>query len=97
MYTLRHVYKDGTQTNSLIGNEYTLVMRFESHNEFNNIFKEFYGHFHVADGDETSNNTSMDCIGFLVTSKETIPINKSTDSYIMTEGGKTFQRIWKTN
>lgn len=94
MYTLRTIDKDGLQQNTAIGNEYLYADRYMNGQAFREAFMRLFGVPHVADLDESANDTSKNCVGILTTSDGVLrPIWRFHDVYVMTESGQTFSRL----
>ena len=91
MYTLRKVKRKET-INHYLGKDYVYVDRFSNEDSFrkhyNNVFKEN----HEANLDYSSTESSKNVLGFLITDI-IYPIYKDESAYIMTENGKTFERL----
>jgi hypothetical protein len=93
MYTLRTVTESNKQINQLIGDLYSVIDRHVNYDEFSDVFFDCFGVKHVADLDETSNEFTKSCHGFLEHKGEYIPLYFKNNYYIMTESGKTFSNL----
>lgn len=98
MYTLRTINdgKNGAVLNQKLGDCYTEVNRFEHPERFRELFKKVFNKNHVADLDSTSDTDTQQTIGFIISANyNIIPINQGLANYIMTESGRTFERVNK--
>lgn len=93
MYTLRTITPDNVVTNISLGKVYSTNCRFTSRESFENFYKELFGEYHVADLDETSTESSRNCKMIIKTLDGLYPIYNTNESYIMTEGGQTFEKL----
>jgi hypothetical protein len=96
MYTLRTLddSKDGSVFNQALGQCYTEVNRFEHPERFRELFKQVFNKNHVADLDTTSDSDTQQTIGFIISADDNvIPINQGLNNYIMTDSGRTFERV----
>ena len=99
MYTLRTINdgQDGEVTNQALGQTYKTVGRLDHPKKFRVLFNQVFNKNHVADADPSSDSDTAQTIGFVITEKGSpIPINQGEINYIMTESGRTFERINKT-
>lgn len=84
MYTLRTVFKDGTEGNTSLGNHYNFISKLNAPQNYSetseNVFK----------GQEPEK-----CYAFIVTEggKEILPLYKGHYYFIMTDSGKTFSNL----
>lgn len=93
MYTLRKVIEKN-QWNKLIGDEYSLIERDVDYEEFQLVFKTFFGKNNVADLDSESDRFTKETYAFIVLPiVEPIPLYKGHYNYIMTDSGKTFSNL----
>lgn len=94
MYTLRKII-DGIQSNQSIGEEYQFIDREVNYSEFQKTYKVLFEKEHVADLDESSDNFSANCYGFIICNggSKIIPLYKKQWNYIMTESGNTFSNL----
>lgn len=95
MYTLRKVNALGVCMNISLGDSYTQIQRFEAYEEFCKTFKSYFGKDHVADLDDTSDADTKNCLQFIVGKDGAfvVPIMNTQTCFIMTESGKTFERL----
>lgn len=94
MFILRTIQDSGVAINTELGDEYLVIQRFVHPELFKAQFEEYYGKNHVADLDESSDETTKRCAGFIHNSKsEVLPLLKQYQYFIMTESGKTFEKI----
>jgi hypothetical protein len=93
MFYLRRITSRGTVINQTLGDGYTMVSRFPNGEEFNQLFKAYFNRDHVADLDETADFDTKNVIAFVSTSFATYPIYQTEQVYIMTDSGKTFERL----
>lgn len=85
MYTLRTIFQTKIERNNYLGNNYEIikkenVLEFEFH--FNDLFK----------GDEELNDKE-NVFAFIITPKISIPLYKTSKYYIVSENGKTYQKL----
>lgn len=93
MYSLRMIEPNGLQQNTLLGKEYMYADRFVNGGQaFREKFLNVFGINHVADLDVDANDTTKNCVGFVITDGVTIPVWKTVDTFIMI-GGETFTRL----
>lgn len=81
MFILRIVFNSGVTHNQVLGNHYQII-RPENEKDFNHLLKK------ACHKDET--------IGFILhgaNESESWPIYENHKYYIMTESGKTFERV----
>jgi hypothetical protein len=95
MFALRKVFKDHTQINLNLGNEYSLIERDSTYDKFSETFKIEFDSDHVADLDEESTEFTKNCYAFVINEggKVAHPLYKNQFNYIMTESGKTFSNL----
>lgn len=93
MYTLRIVHEDGTQVNLSLGDVYKVVCRHTSYDYFCELFEKLFQRNHIADLDTESDLDTINCKIIIETSDDLIAVYKFNENYIMTEGGKTFDRL----
>ena len=94
MFILRTIQASGVAINTELGEQYLVIQRFVHPELFRTQFEEYYGKNHVADLDEKSDDTTKGCVGFIHNSEsEVLPLLKHDQYYIMTESGKTFEKI----
>jgi len=94
MFILRQIAENGTETNSPIGDEYTLIQEITSPEEFEEIFNRVLGR--PTNMEKSDDPRGADKIyGFLEIgySENTIPLYYTDVNYIMTEEGKTFANV----
>jgi len=53
MYTLR-TFTENSEVNNWLGSQYEVIMREQSYDRFQELFKEYFEKDHVADLDPTS-------------------------------------------
>lgn len=92
MFILRRVQPNGVQQNITLGNQYTIVGRHESYEEFCKWFQNVFYYPHTADLDDKSDENTRYCCMFIL-GLNPIPIYYNDTVYIMTESGSTFTRI----
>lgn len=93
MYTLR-TFTEDSEVNNWLGNHYEVVMREQSYERFQNLFRNFFEKDHVADLDPTATEITQRCYAFVINEKEQpLPVYKGQKNYIVTVGGKTFSNI----
>lgn len=89
MFALRTIFKDGTQSNTDLGKHYLFVGKFESQEQFDITFYEFY---EVEDIDKELYNSVYAFVigegGRLV-----IPLYDDSHNYIMSDNGRTFANL----
>jgi hypothetical protein len=95
MFALRKVFKDHTQINLNLGNEYSLVERDSNYDKFSETFLIEFASGHVADLDEETTEFTINCYAFVIGEggKTIHPLYKNQFNYIMTESGKTFSNL----
>jgi len=93
MFYLRTIDENGVQFNTTIGEEYELIHRYESPEEFRETFGEYFGYPHVADEDDNANFFTREIYAFLSNDGRKWPLFKDKKVYIMTAGGSTFSNI----
>ena len=91
MYTLREVSENQVH-NTWLGDCYTAISRFYNKDDFRHYFKSHFEKDHFADLDEESDHNTKNVIAFVI-SDIIIPIYGDRTYYIMTESGKTFEKI----
>ena len=80
--------------NEIIGKSYQIINRFVDYEEFQKLFKQVFGFEHVADNDETANETTKNVNNILITEMgEQRPLYSNSEYYVMTENGSTFERV----
>ncbi len=94
-FILRKVYKDHTENNTILGDNYSFVHREYNYDEFNKAFEACFEKNHVADDDTTSDNFTKNTYAFILSKDGSVitPLYKKQGNYIMTEGGKTFANL----
>ena len=95
MYTLRTINegKEGAVFNQALGTCYTEVNRFEHPERFGELFEKVFNKRHLVDTDDKDVHNT---IGFIISADDNIiPINQEFANYIMTESGRTFERVNK--
>lgn len=94
MYTLR-TFQGQIQHNESLGNEYHVVHRETSYDDFCVAYKTFFGQGHVADLDSESDDYSKNVYGFVVYERgsKLMPLYKGKTYYIMTPQGSTFDNL----
>ncbi|MAX51532.1 MAG: hypothetical protein CMH22_06090 [Methylophaga sp.] len=94
MYTLRKITTDNLESNTSLGNSYNVIHREVSYDEFKLHYEAHFNANHVADLDENATKFTKNCLAFISTEEgKLIPIYKNQYNYIMTESGKTFDKI----
>jgi hypothetical protein len=99
MFILRSLNPVRVCVDSMIGDSYTTINRFESPEDFRKLFKEFFGRNHVADFDDSSDDASKHIPGFLIPKKpehsldHVVPLWDNYTYYVMTDSGKTFCKL----
>jgi hypothetical protein len=99
MFILRQVTEKKMVSNTIIGDNYKVIYREENPEAFREIYKQVFGKDHVADIDETADETSKNCFAFLYSDGEFVysecwhALFKSESYWIMTDGGKTFDNL----
>ena len=86
MFALRIVHEDKAISNQSLGDNYTVTYKDVSPEKFNELFKHF---------DIESLKNSKDCYALLAGAycKEVWPIMPNRAQFIMTESGKTFEKL----
>lgn len=92
MYTLR-TFTDVSELNINLGDQYEITRRFVSPKEFAKSFEAHFEKKHVADSDPDASEESKLCYAIIHTKRDTIPLYKGQNNYIMTDSGKTFSNI----
>ena len=97
MYTLRTVMPDGTQINEALGAAYTVIGKQENYERFIETYKHQTGEdFPNKYVGLWADNPAAHCIAFIYSqgARSIHTIDDRHKSYIMTEGGKTFDRLY---
>jgi hypothetical protein len=92
MYTLRRITKEDLESNTSLGNEYSLINRETNYEKFRETFFKVFNEECTADSDNTF---AKECYGFVVSQvgEKIHPLYKKQWNYIMTESGKTFSNL----
>lgn len=86
MFTLRIVHEDKTVSNQSLGSNYTVAYKTTSPDEFKDLFEHF---------EMEGLKNSEDIYGILTGEycKEIWPLMPNRQQFIMTESGKTFEKL----
>lgn len=97
MFILRRISGRGIQMNHVLGEQYTIIGKFENPEEFKRTFLQHFKKDHVADSDETSDFDTKNVTFFIANEDGSIlqPIYKNQQNYIMTDSGRTFDNLNK--
>ena len=93
MFILRRISGEGIQMNQVIGDGYTFISRDCNHEEFEKTFELVFCRKHVADLDETSDEDTKNCYAFVCNGSLIQPLYKNQKNFIMTDGGRTFEKL----
>lgn len=93
MFYLRTFDEQG-ERNETIGDKYSVVYRGVDAERFRAIFKYVFCKDHVADLDESADDSSKNIYGFLEgEGVGHVPLDKENRYYVMTGNGKTFHNL----
>lgn len=95
MFILRTLATDKVAHNVILGDEYFHICRFTNYEEFKKAYKIVFLSDHVADLDTSSDEYIKNCCGFISYNKGSnlTPLYKDYNYYIMTDSGKTFEKL----
>lgn len=83
MFVLRQIHPSGCQRNTFLGSSYKVISKNDGIAEFTKLSKEFW-----------NEEDPVSTYAFIITDTGvTIPLYMEESTYIMTEGGKTFDNL----
>lgn len=94
MYTLRSIDDNQGVSNHSLGDFYSKVDRLNNPERFSELFKNVFNEKSDYEKKSVPSTTDEIVTAFIISNNDyIIPIYSSHSNYIMTESGKTFERI----